>query len=209
MARGQSEQQQRSPGREGREGEREDSELIERLVGINRVAKVVKGGRRFGFAALMVVGDGKGRVGHGHAKAREVPEAIKKATQQAKRNMVRIPLREGRTLHHDVKGRHGAGRVLLRSAPAGTGIIAGGPMRAVFEALGISDVVAKALGSNNPYSMINATFEALQNIQSPRHVASRRNKKVSDVVSNREIGSGGLTSAADDADVTEGADDKE
>jgi small subunit ribosomal protein S5 len=207
MARGQSEQQQRSPGREG--GEREDSELIERLVGINRVAKVVKGGRRFGFAALMVVGDGKGRVGHGHAKAREVPEAIKKATQQAKRNMVRIPLREGRTLHHDVKGRHGAGRVLLRSAPAGTGIIAGGPMRAVFEALGISDVVAKALGSNNPYSMINATFEALQNIQSPRHVASRRNKKVSDVVSNREIGSGGLTSAADDADVTEGADDKE
>lgn len=168
--------------------EREEPELQERLVGINRVAKVVKGGRRFGFAALMVVGDGKGRVGHGHAKAREVPEAIKKATEQAKRNMIRVPLREGRTIHHDVKGRHGAGRVLLRSAPQGTGIIAGGPMRAVFEALGIQDVVAKAIGSNNPYSMVNATFEALKGMQSPRHVASRRNKKVSDIVANREVG---------------------
>jgi small subunit ribosomal protein S5 len=168
------------------EQDREGSELVERLVGINRVAKVVKGGRRFGFAALVVVGDGKGRVGHGHAKAREVPEAIKKATEQAKRKMIRVPLREGRTLHHDVKGRHGAGRVLLRSAPQGTGIIAGGPMRAVFEALGVQDVVAKAIGSNNPYSMVNATFEALANMQSPRHVASRRNKKVSDIVSNRE-----------------------
>lgn len=165
----------------------EEPELIERLVGINRVAKVVKGGRRFGFAALMVVGDGRGRVGHGHAKAREVPEAIKKATQQAKRNMIRVPLREGRTIHHDVKGRHGAGRVLMRSAPQGTGIIAGGPMRAVFEALGVQDIVAKAIGSNNPYSMVNATFEALKNMQSPRHVASRRNKKVSDVVANREM----------------------
>lgn len=168
--------------------EREEPELLERLVGINRVAKVVKGGRRFGFAALMVVGDGKGRVGHGHAKAREVPEAIKKATDQAKRNMIRVPLREGRTLHHDVKGRHGAGKVFLRSAPAGTGIIAGGPMRAVFEALGVHDVVAKAIGSNNPYSMVNATFAALEDMQSPRHVASRRNKKVSDVVAGREAG---------------------
>lgn len=169
-----------------KEAEREESEFIERLVGINRVAKVVKGGRRFGFAALVVVGDGKGRVGHGHAKAKEVPEAIKKATEQAKRKMIRVPLREGRTLHHDVKGRHGAGKVFLRSAPQGTGIIAGGPMRAVFEALGIQDVVAKAIGSNNPYSMINATFAALEDMQSPRHVAGRRNKKVSDIVANRQ-----------------------
>lgn len=165
----------------------EEPELAEHLVGINRVAKVVKGGRRFGFAALMIVGDGKGRVGYGHGKAREVPEAIKKATQQAKRKMIRVPLREGRTLHHDVHGRHGAGKVFLRAAPPGTGIIAGGPMRAVFEALGIQDIVAKAIGSNNPYSMVNATFEALQNMQSPRHVASRRNKKVSEIVANREV----------------------
>lgn len=170
--------------------ERDEPELQERLVGINRVAKVVKGGRRFGFAALMVVGDGKGRVGHGHAKAREVPEAIKKATEQAKRNMIRVPLRESRTLHHDVKGRHGAGKVFLRSAPPGTGIIAGGPMRAVFEALGVHDVVAKAIGSSNPYSMVNATFAALKNMQSPRHVAGRRNKNVSEIVSGREIGPG-------------------
>ena len=166
--------------------EREESELIERLVGINRVTKVSKGGRRFGFAALMIVGDGKGRVGHGHAKAKEVPEAIKKATEQAKRNMIRVPLREGRALHHDVKGRSGAGRVLLRSAPQGTGIIAGGPMRAVFESIGVQDVVAKAIGSNNPYSMVNATFEALKSIQSPRHVAARRSKKVADIVKGRE-----------------------
>ena len=176
MARGQQAEQQT---------EREEPEFLERLVGINRVAKVVKGGRRFGFAALMIVGDGKGRVGHGHAKAREVPEAIKKATEQAKRNMIRVPLREGRTLHHDVKGRHGAGKVFMRSAPQGTGIIAGGPMRAVFEAVGIQDVVAKAIGSNNPYSMVNATFEGLKAMQSPRHVASRRNQKVSDIVSGR------------------------
>lgn len=168
------------------EQQREEPELIERLVGINRVAKVVKGGRRFGFAALVVVGDGKGRVGFGSGKAKEVPEAIKKATDQAKREMVRVPLREGRTIHHDVKGRHGAGRVLLRSATAGTGIIAGGPMRAVFEAVGIQDIVAKAIGSNNPYSMVNATFAALKEMQSPRHVAGRRNIKVSDVVANRE-----------------------
>ncbi len=178
MARGQQAEQHR--------GDREEPELIERLVGINRVAKVVKGGRRFGFAALMIVGDGKGRVGYGHGKAKEVPEAIKKATDQAKRKMIRVPLREGRTLHHDVFGKDGAGKVFLRSAPPGKGIIAGGPMRAVFEALGIQDIVAKAIGSNNPYSMVNATFAALENMQSPRHVASRRSKKVSDIVSNRE-----------------------
>ncbi len=164
----------------------EESELIERLVGINRVAKVVKGGRRFGFAALMVVGDGRGRVGFGMGKAREVPEAIRKASEQARRNMIRVPLREARTLHHDIKGRHGAGKVLLRSAPPGTGIIAGGPLRAVFEALGIQDVVAKAVGSNNPYSMVNATFDALRNTESPRQVASRRGKKVSEIIANRE-----------------------
>ncbi|MCK5284519.1 MAG: 30S ribosomal protein S5 [Alphaproteobacteria bacterium] len=172
----------------------EENELVERLVGINRVAKVVKGGRRFGFAALMIVGDGKGRVGHGHGKAREVPEAIKKATEAAKRNMIRVPLREGRTLHHDVKGRHGAGKVFLRSAPKGTGIIAGGPMRAVFEAVGVQDIVAKAIGSNNPYSMVNATFEALKDMQSPRHVAGRRNKKVSDIIANREVSMSAETS---------------
>ena len=145
----------------------------------------MKGGRRFGFAALVVVGDGKGRVGHGHAKAREVPDAIKKATEQAKRGMIRVALREGRTIHHDVKGHYGAGRVFLRSAPQGTGIIAGGPLRAIFESLGIQDVVAKSVGSSNPYNMVHATFEALKLMQSPRTVASRRSKKVSDIVSNR------------------------
>jgi len=175
-------------GQQAEQNHNEESELIECLVGINRVAKVVKGGRRFAFSALVVVGDGKGRAGFGHGKAKEVPEAIKKATDKAKRKMVRIPLREGRTLHHDVYGKDGAGRVYLRSAPAGKGIIAGGPMRAVFEALGVQDVVAKAVGSSNPYSMVNATFEALKNTQSPRHVAARRNKKVSDIVSNREVG---------------------
>ena len=173
-------------GHQRSDNQQDEPEIQERLVGINRVAKVVKGGRRFGFAALMVVGDGKGRVGYGSGKAKEVPEAIRKATDQAKRNMIRVPLREGRTLHHDVKGRHGAGRVLLRSAPKGTGIIAGGPMRAVFEALGVHDIVAKAIGSNNPYSMVNATFEALKNMQSPRHVASRRHKKVADIVAGRD-----------------------
>ncbi len=177
------------------EKQHEESEFIERLVGINRVAKVVKGGRRFGFAALVIVGDGKGRVGFGHGKAKEVPEAINKATEQAKRKMIRVPLREGRTLHHDVHGRDGAGKVFLRSAPSGKGIIAGGPMRAVFEALGVQDVVAKAIGSSNPYSMVNATFDALKNMQSPRHVAARRTKKVSDIVSNREVGM--ISDAAD------------
>ncbi|MHA1537794.1 MAG: 30S ribosomal protein S5 [Alphaproteobacteria bacterium] len=171
----------------GRDGG-EDSEFIEKLVGINRVAKVVKGGRRFGFAALVVVGDQKGRVGFGAGKAREVPEAIRKGTEKAKRNLVRIPLREGRTLHHEVAGRYGAGRVVLRPAPAGTGVIAGGPMRAVFESLGIKDVVAKSIGTSNPHNMIKATFQALSRIQSPKDVAAKRGKKVGDIVGRRETG---------------------
>src|SRR5262250_590433 len=180
----------RSPKNDRRDRDRgrsrEESELIEKLVGINRVAKVVKGGRRFGFAALVIVGDGKGRVGHGAGKAREVPEAIRKATEQAKRGMVRVPLREGRTLHHDVIGHYGAGRVIVRAAKAGTGIIAGGPMRAIFEALGVHDVVAKSLGSPNPHNMIKATFAALTRATSPRAVAARRGKKVGEVLGRRE-----------------------
>jgi len=165
-----------------------DSEFVDKLVHINRVAKVVKGGRRFGFAALVVVGDQRGRVGFGHGKAREVPEAIRKATEAAKRNMIRVPLREGRTLHHDVAGRHGAGRVVLRAAPPGTGIIAGGPMRAVFETLGMQDVVAKSVGTSNPYNMVRATFDALKHEDSPRSVAARRGLKVSAIQSRRREG---------------------
>jgi small subunit ribosomal protein S5 len=164
--------------RKGRAGE----ELIEKLVHINRVSKTVKGGKRFGFAALVVVGDGKGRVGFGHGKAREVPEAISKATASAKKKMVRVPLKEGRTLHHDGRGRFGAGNVYVRSAPAGTGIIAGGPMRAVFESLGVADVVTKSVGTSNPYNMIRATFEALTEQTSPKSVAQRRGKKVADLL---------------------------
>ncbi len=172
--------------RDRRSREREEpSEFVDKLVHINRVAKVVKGGRRFGFAALVIVGDQKGRVGHGHGKAREVPEAIRKATEAAKRNLIRVPLREGRTLHHDVAGRHGAGKVFLRAAPPGTGIIAGGPMRAVFDALGMQDVVAKSIGSSNPYNMVRATFDALKHQDSPRSVAQRRNIKVSTLQSRR------------------------
>jgi small subunit ribosomal protein S5 len=171
-----------------REREREESEFTDKLVHINRVAKVVKGGRRFGFAALVVVGDEKGRVGFGHGKAREVPEAIRKATDAAKRSLIRVPLREGRTLHHDVAGRHGAGKVYLRAAPAGTGIIAGGPMRAVFETLGMQDVVAKSLGSSNPYNMVRATFDAHKRQDSPRSVAARRNIKVSALQARRRDG---------------------
>ena len=174
----------RGRGRDGGREER-DSEFVDRLVHINRVAKVVKGGRRFGFAALVVVGDQKGRVGYGHGKAREVPEAIRKATEAAKRALIRVPLREGRTLHHDVAGRHGAGRVILRAAPAGTGIIAGGPMRAIFETLGMHDVVAKSQGSSNPYNMIRATFDALAREDSPRQVAARRSIKVSTLQARR------------------------
>jgi small subunit ribosomal protein S5 len=168
--------------------ERQDGDLVDRLVNINRVAKVVKGGRRFGFSALVVVGDGKGRVGYGGGKAREVPEAVRKATEQAKRSLIRVPLRQGRTLHHDIEGQFGAGHVVLRAAPAGTGIIAGGPMRAVFEALGVSDVVAKSLGTANPHNMIKATFVALTNMMSPRAVAAKRGKKVGDIVGRREGG---------------------
>jgi small subunit ribosomal protein S5 len=185
-------------GEGGRSRDREDrdGEFMDRLVHINRVAKVVKGGRRFGFAALVVVGDQKGRVGFGHGKAREVPEAIRKATESAKRSLIRVPLREGRTLHHDVNGRHGAGRVVLRAAPAGTGIIAGGPMRAIFETLGMHDVVAKSQGSSNPYNMVRATFDALQREDSPRAVAARRNLKVSTLQARRQ---GGEMEAASEA----------
>jgi small subunit ribosomal protein S5 len=176
---------EREGGRE-RGGDREPSEFVDKLVHINRVAKVVKGGRRFGFAALVIVGDQKGRVGFGHGKAREVPEAIRKATDAAKRNVTRVPLREGRTLHHDVAGRHGAGKVFLRAAPPGTGIIAGGPMRAVFETLGMQDVVAKSLGSSNPYNVVRATFDALKHQDSPRSVAARRSIKVSTLQARRQ-----------------------
>ncbi len=191
-------------GRDGNRGRRDDKrgqgaedggeELIEKLVHINRVSKTVKGGKRFGFAALVVVGDGKGRVGFGHGKAREVPEAITKATAAAKKAMVRVPLREGRTLHHDGLGHFGAGRVQVRSAPQGTGIIAGGPMRAVFESLGVADVVTKSVGTSNPYNMVRATFAALVEQTSPKSVAQRRGKKIADL-----LGRGGASSA--DADV--------
>lgn len=175
-------------GGRGRRRDREDEapEFADRLVAINRVSKTVKGGKRFGFAALVVVGDQKGRVGFGSGKAKEVPEAIRKATEEAKRQMIRVPLREGRTLHHDIKGRWGAGKVQMRTAPAGTGIIAGGPMRAVFEMLGVQDVVAKSIGSQNPYNMVRATFDGLKKECSPRMVASRRGKKVADILPARE-----------------------
>jgi len=184
----------RSRRQGGRQDER-DSEFVDKLVHINRVAKVVKGGRRFGFAALVVVGDQRGRVGFGHGKAREVPEAIRKATEAAKHDMIRVPLREGRTLHHDVNGRHGAGKVVLRAAPAGTGIIAGGPMRAVFETLGIQDIVAKSIGTSNPYNMVRATFDALRRQDSPRGVAGRRGLKVSVLQSRRREGDAGVAEA--------------
>lgn len=175
----------RRDDRRGKPDEEQGEELIEKLVHINRVSKTVKGGKRFGFAALVVVGDGKGRVGFGHGKAREVPEAITKATASAKKKMVRVPLKEGRTLHHDGKGHFGAGNVSVRSAPAGTGIIAGGPMRAVFESLGVHDVVTKSVGTSNPYNMIRATFDALTDQSSPKSVAQRRGKKVTDLL-NRD-----------------------
>src|SRR3982751_430977 len=185
-------------GRDNRGGPRGSDdggeELIEKLVHINRVSKTVKGGKRFGFAALVVVGDGKGRVGFGHGKAREVPEAISKATAAAKKAMVRVPLKDGRTLHHDGNGHFGAGRVTIRTAPAGTGIIAGGPMRAIFESLGVADVVTKSVGTSNPYNMIRATFEALKEQTSPRSVAQRRGKKVSDL-----LGRGGASAAEAEA----------
>ena len=191
--------------RDDRRGRRDDDEggeeLIEKLVHINRVSKTVKGGKRFGFAALVVVGDGKGRAGFGHGKAREVPEAISKATAAAKKAMIRVPLRDGRTLHHDGRGVFGAGNVTLRSAPAGTGIIAGGPMRAVFESLGVADVVTKSVGTSNPYNMIRATFEALGEQTSPKSVAQRRGKKVSDLI--KRGGASDRAAEAEAAAVTE------
>jgi small subunit ribosomal protein S5 len=185
----------RRDNRRGRGGDDDGGEdLIEKLVHINRVSKTVKGGKRFGFAALVVVGDGKGRAGFGHGKAREVPEAISKATAAAKKAMVRVPLKDGRTLHHDGRGHFGAGKVTVRTAPSGTGIIAGGPMRAVFESLGVADVVTKSVGTSNPYNMIRATFEALKDQTSPRSVAQRRGKKVADL-----IGRGGASAAEAEA----------
>lgn len=175
--------------KQGQEGE---SDIIEKLVSINRVAKVVKGGRRFGFAALMVVGDGKGKVGFGTGKAKEVPEAVRKATEDAKRNMIKVALKEARTLHHDIKGHYGAGHVMIRTAPPGTGIIAGGSVRAVFEALGVHDVVAKSNGTQNPHNMIKAAFDALSNMNSPKLVAARRGLKVGEVVERRESQLGGV-----------------
>jgi len=173
-----------------RDRDEEQSEFVDRLVHINRVAKVVKGGKRFGFAALVVVGDQKGRVGFGKGKAREVPEAIRKATEQAKTNMIRVPLREGRTLHHDIEGRWGAGKVVMRTAPEGTGIIAGGPMRAVFETLGIRDVVAKSTGTQNPYNMVRATIEGLKREDSPRRVLRQRRKRpMAKTIVVKQIGS--------------------
>jgi small subunit ribosomal protein S5 len=169
-----------------RGGDQEENPFIEKLVAVNRVAKVVKGGKRFGFAALMVIGDQKGRVGFGSGKAREVPDAVRKATDSAKRKMIRIPLREGRTLHHDVHGHFGSGKVVLRAAPPGSGIIAGGPMRAVFEALGVQDVIGKSVGSSNPHNMIRATLVALTSTASPRQVAARRGKKVSDIIGKQK-----------------------
>ena len=184
----------RDRDRDNRQERQEGDELKDKLVTINRVAKVVKGGRRFSFAALVVVGDQKGRVGWGAGKAREVPEAIRKATEQARRGMIRVPLREGRTLHHDITSTYGAGHVIVRTAPPGTGIIAGGPMRAVFESLGVADVVTKSVGTSNPYNMIRATFEALKDQASPRSVAQRRGKKVADL-----LGRGGASTAEAEA----------
>jgi small subunit ribosomal protein S5 len=185
-------------GRDRRDGHDDrDGEFVDKLVAINRVAAVVKGGKRFGFAALVVVGDKKGRAGFGHGKAREVPDAIRKATDEAKKTMIRVPLREGRTLHHDGGGHWGAGKVMLRSAPPGTGLIAGGPMRAVLEVLGVHDVVAKSQGSSNPYNMVRATFDALKGQVSPRHVANRRGLKVADIVSRRKDGASAEGEAAE------------
>ena len=195
----------RGRGRDDRRGKREEEDdgIIEKLVHINRVSKTVKGGKRFGFAALVVVGDGQGRVGFGHGKAREVPEAISKASASARKQMIRVALKEGRTLHHDGKGRFGAGKVTVRTAPPGTGIIAGGPMRAVFESLGVSDVVTKSVGTSNPYNMIRATFAALQNQSSPKSVAQRRGRRVADLLARGNPGASEAEAEADAAAVVE------
>src|ERR1700758_1089112 len=196
MARGEQQRGDRRDRRDRNQEERADSDIVEKLVHINRVAATVKGGRRFSFAALMVVGDQKGRVGYGHGKAREVPEAIRKATEEAKKSMIRVPLRESRTLHHDGYGRWGAGKIQMRAAPPGTGVIAGGPMRAVLETLGVSDVVGKTLGSSNPYNMVRATFEALKVQSSPRQIAAKRGKKVGDIMNRRADGASATAVAA-------------
>ena len=189
----------RGPSRDRERDDDRKSEFADKLVALNRVAKAVKGGKRFGFAALGVVRDQAGQVGFGHGKAREVPEAIRKATEAARRALLRVPMRDKRTLHHDSVGHHGAGRVLLRAAPPGTGIIAGGPMRAVFEMLGVRDVVAKSMGSSNPYNMVRATFDALKAQENPRAVAARRGKKVSEIVARRRDGAGEATEAAQES----------
>lgn len=190
----------RRDDKRGKRDREEQDEFAEKLVHINRVAKTVKGGRNMSFAALVVVGDGKGQVGFGKGKAREVPECIRKGTELARKSLIRVPMREGRTLHHDCKGRHGAGKVLLRAAPPGTGIIAGGPMRAVLESLGMQDVVAKSTGSSNPYNMVRATFDALKSQENPRMIAAKRGKKVGDIVGRRRDGADSST-AGDSADV--------
>jgi len=197
MARGPENRERRERRDRNNPDDRADSDIVEKLVYINRVAATVKGGRRFSFAALMVVGDQKGRVGFGHGKAREVPEAIRKATEEAKKSMIRVPLRESRTLHHDGAGRHGAGKVMLRAAPPGTGVIAGGPMRAVLETLGVQDVVAKSVGSSNPYNMVRATFDALKGQASPRQIAAKRGKKVSDIIGRRSDAASAEPAAAE------------
>jgi len=165
--------------------ENENKDFIERLITINRVAKVVKGGRRFGFAAIMIVGDNKGKVGYGTGKAKEVPEAVRKATEDAKTKMIRVHLKDNRTLHHDIVGKFGAGKVILRAAAPGTGIIAGGPMRPLFESLGIKDIVAKSTGSSNPHNMIKATFDAFKKSETPKSAAAKRSKKISEVISSK------------------------
>lgn len=187
------ERNERAPGRERapRGESRERSELVDKLVGVRRVAKTVKGGRRMAFGALVVVGDEAGRVGFGKGKAKEVPDAVKKATEEAKRSMVRVPLRQGRTIHHEVKGRFGATRVILKPAVPGTGIVAGGPMRAVFEAMGIKDITAKAIGSTNPFNLIRATFAAFAVMETPRGVAAKRGLKVTDLTLHKDQASKG------------------
>ncbi|MGH6986877.1 MAG: 30S ribosomal protein S5 [Caulobacteraceae bacterium] len=195
MARGEQQRGDRRGRDRSKSEERADGDIVEKLVHINRVAATVKGGRRFSFAALMIVGDQKGRVGFGHGKAREVPEAIRKATEEAKKSMIRVPLRESRTLHHDGTGRWGAGKIMMRAAPPGTGVIAGGPMRAVLETLGVQDVVGKSVGSSNPYNMVRATFEALKKQASPRQVAAKRGKKLADILPRRPDAAGAAAGA--------------
>jgi small subunit ribosomal protein S5 len=176
-----------------------DDGLMDRLIAVNRVTKVVKGGKNFSLAAVVVVGDGQGRIGYGTGKAKEVPDAVKKATEQAKRSMIRVPLKEGRTIHHDITATFGSGKVILREAKAGTGIIAGGPMRAIFEVLGIQDIVSKSQGSSNPHNMLKATFAAFELLGSPKSVAARRSLRIGEVVGRRDLKVGGRMAAADES----------